>query len=591
MANEHLKLQINHINDTHSHFDPFPLPITLPSYDGRGTEQQHSVEIFVSCGGFARVKTALELKKQQAVKKGIPSLNLHGGDCFQGSLYFSFFHGEANAPLLNTLDLDGMVLGNHELDLGNLPVANFLDQVNFPFFSGNWNLSQEDESKANTLKNRKNGYFYNNKTQLAEVKYFHFNPKPSDNSHTIALFGLSIDQMAKIASPDPDTWFESAVEVAKNTVKALHGKGINNIVLLSHQGLELDKKLAQEVDGISLIVGGHSHTMQGDFRPFGYGNHGEYGIAINQTLILQAGCNTIALGSAIIAFSESGKASLEEGENQLLLGQKIFINAEKTIQVSAAESAYYHHYLQQQSNILFCHKDPQVEALLDHQYRKEIKELQQQHITHIVEPLRHVRIPDHKGGSQVGPHVAAGMLRQARELGVKADFAIHNAGGVRSSLPVGRLSAADIAGKLLPFAVNVVSFEITGKYIIAALEGAINNATNNGVSGTGTGSFPYTAELRFCYQGNKAHGRRMTNCQSLINGRWVDIIDDKNYTVVTTAFTAMGKEGYFALLSRDNEIMPLTATLADSFINYCKSNPTLGKIAQDLNTFIPCDCE
>lgn len=84
-----------------------------------------------------------------------------------------------------------------------------------------------------------------------------------------------------------------------------------------------------------------------------------------------------------------------------------------------------------------------------------------------------------------------------KKLGHNAEFAIHNAGGVRNSLNVGNVSVADIAGKLLPFAVPIGVYQLKGKDIAAALEGAINNATNNGVVGTGDGSYPYTFNLNF----------------------------------------------------------------------------------------------
>ncbi len=68
---------------------------------------------------------------------------LHAGDCFQGTLYFSLFKGEANAELLNELRPDAMALGNHELDMGNEPVGKFIREIEFPLLAGNWNLSRE----------------------------------------------------------------------------------------------------------------------------------------------------------------------------------------------------------------------------------------------------------------------------------------------------------------------------------------------------------------------------------------------------------------------------------------------------------------
>ena len=74
---------------------------------------------------------------------------LHAGDCFQGTLYFSLYKGMANAVLLNAIGVEAMALGNHELDMGNDCVADFLDHTHFPLLAGNWDLSQEDQTKSN----------------------------------------------------------------------------------------------------------------------------------------------------------------------------------------------------------------------------------------------------------------------------------------------------------------------------------------------------------------------------------------------------------------------------------------------------------
>ena len=85
-------------------------------------------------------------------------------------------------------------------------------------------------------------------------------------------------------------------ETAKNTVKAIRSSGINKIILVSHLGFDGDCELIKEVDGISLIVGGHSHTLQGDFTDLGMKKESEYGHKINDTYIVQAGAHSQALG-------------------------------------------------------------------------------------------------------------------------------------------------------------------------------------------------------------------------------------------------------------------------------------------------------
>lgn len=75
----------------------------------------------------------------------------------------------------------------------------------------------------------------------------------------VGLIGLTTEDTANIASPG-DVTFENAVQKAKDTVAMLQDEGINKIVVLSHLGYDVDVNLAKEVEGIDIIVGGHSHT-------------------------------------------------------------------------------------------------------------------------------------------------------------------------------------------------------------------------------------------------------------------------------------------------------------------------------------------
>ncbi|MBF4390870.1 bifunctional metallophosphatase/5'-nucleotidase, partial [Vibrio anguillarum] len=85
-----------------------------------------------------------------------------------------------------------------------------------------------------------------------------------------------------------DTPFINAIQTAKNTVAEILAEGINKIVLLSHLGYEADIELAQQVEGISVVVGGHSHRLQGDFSALGLMKDDEYGLRINDTYVVQS---------------------------------------------------------------------------------------------------------------------------------------------------------------------------------------------------------------------------------------------------------------------------------------------------------------
>ncbi|CDT44609.1 putative 5'-nucleotidase [Vibrio coralliirubri] len=559
--NKPTKIVLAHINDTHSYFEPTSLQLSLKM-------NNHIIEPYVSAGGFARISTRFKQIEQDAQRQKVGTLFLHAGDCFQGTLYFSLFKGKANADLLNALNIDAMTLGNHELDMGNEPVAIFAKRIKFPLLAGNWNLSNEDINKTHTLAD--NDIV---KPYLPETRSASFITKEFDGEK-VAIFGLSIDKMAGIANPDIDTPFENALETAKATLEQIHQAGINKIVLLSHLGYEADLELAANVTGIGVIVGGHSHRLQGDFSDIGLVKDDEYGVKIGDTYVVQAGFHAMSLGHCEIEFDSQGKVTHFNGKNELLLGRRLFIDAKlsEVGQDDAHDMAC--EFLNNHPNIAVCKKDPELQSILTDKYQPRVRKLQQQVIAHADTKLRHVRIPDDKGPSQLAPLVAQSFHHLMNKKGHQVDFAIHNAGGVRNSLNSGDVSVADIAGKLLPFAVPIGVYEVKGETIAGMLEGAINNALDNGVVGTGSGSFPYTHNLRFCYHKEAPLGHRIHHLEIHSDeSGWQAVSRNRIYRGASSAYTMKGKEGYNAVLDMIGDGTVTTDSMADCFIEFLQDHP------------------
>ncbi|CAH0529646.1 NAD 5'-nucleotidase [Vibrio hippocampi] len=551
-----LTVSIAHINDTHSYFEPTPLQLTVNHLG----QDYHP---FVSAGGFARIATRVKALKQQADTDGF--LFLHAGDCFQGTLYFSLFKGEANADLLNQLDLDAMALGNHELDLGNEPVGQFVRRINFPLLAGNWNLSQEGK-KQYPLANQSNLYHYDPEQQVAQWI------EKRINGDSVAIFGLSLDKMADIANPDSDTWFESAQQTAENTLRQIRQAGINKIILLSHLGYDADLELAKAVSGISLIIGGHSHVLQGNFSELGIASQDQYGEKVADTYVVQAGYHALTLGHCEVTFDSEGVISQFAGNNELLVGRRLFVNTEGF----EADNDYdaIKQRVQQHPNVVVCRKDPQIKRLLIEKYQTKVRALQQEKLISLPKDLRHIRIPDAQGGSEVAPLVARSFYYAMRQLGYQVDFAMHNAGGVRTSLNQGPLSVADVAGRLLPFVVPIGVYEIQGEHIAAVIEGAINNALGNGVNGTGSGSYPYTYLLTFQYDADAPQGKRVTDI--MIAGEPLDL--ERRYMATSSAYTMKGKEGYDAILQMNGEGIVTEWSMSDCFVKLLSEQPEVATV-------------
>ncbi|KLN63669.1 bifunctional metallophosphatase/5'-nucleotidase [Vibrio sp. VPAP30] len=569
--NKTTKLRLAHINDTHSYFEPTSLQLTI------GVEGE-ALCPYVSAGGFARIMTRVNQLRGQAKESGREFLFLHAGDCFQGTLYFSLFKGEANATMLNNLKIDAMALGNHELDMGNEPVAEFANRIDFPLLAGNWDLSDELSNKRCRLSDNPIVHSFNKETHSASwiIK------KVGDDS--IAIFSLALDKMADISNPDWDTPFVNSIETAKNTVKQIHNAGINKIILLSHMGYEADLELPKHVNGISVIVGGHSHILQGDFSGIGLGKEDIYGIKINDTHIVQAGFHALTMGHCDLEFEADGTLVSFEGRNELLLGRRLFIDASMSETHTDTPYQKAREFVDNHPNVVVCKKDTTVQGVLNDKYTCQVRELQRKIIARAKRKLRHIRVPDELGASELAPLVAESFTYTMKQCGFNVDFAIHNAGGVRSSINPGDVSVADVAGKLLPFAVPIGVYKIKGEYLPLVLEGALDNALNNGVDGTGDGSYPYTHNLRFDYEPSAAKGQRVSRLElRATTGEWIRVKPEHVYLGTSSAYTMKGKEGYEAILKMESEGLITTKSMADCFINLLTDKPqTLNRNVSDV---------
>ena len=442
-------LSLAHINDTHSNFEPSKIQFNL-TVDG----QEFQAE--TKTGGYARLSYQIEVARTKAQNTDQAFMFLHGGDSFQGTLYFREFQGAANAHLLNMLKPDAMVLGNHEIDAGNSPVLAFLNRIEFPLLAGNMDLTEELLDKEGRLKDHPMLLDYDNEQQCAKVLLKPFYDKQ------IAIVGITLDQMPLIARPDPDTHFINAIETTKNTVDKLKKQGINHIIILSHLGLDQDRELAEKVDGISIIVGGHSHTLQGSFSDLGL-SHTDYAETINNTPIIHASKYAEVLGLADIEFDEQGRCTAINGNNYFMLDEQVEVSylpsSQESTSSNTSESknasplsqllSKYQQLSQQlkaHPGVLGSEACAEVHETIMRDYRPALNALEEQVLAHIPRDLIHTRLPSKHfpHGSEIAPWVCRSMYKATKLSEPELDFALHNAGGVRQSLNKGNLSVADV---------------------------------------------------------------------------------------------------------------------------------------------------
>lgn len=238
--------------------------------DTHGCLEQHQ-ELFwgpdgpnlKKAGGFSRISHYVKNLK----KENENVLFFDGGDLFHGTLPLVATKGEALLPILEKMPLDGFVPGNWDYAYGKKQLQKLTEKLQFPALACN---VMHDETRDVFL-------------SPYSIKKL--------NGITIGVIGLTYPYVDVTMPPDfsAGLHFTKGVEEVSKAVEALQEQ-VNVIVLLSHMGLPLDVKLVSLVDGIDIVLSGHSHDRV--HEP----------IIQNDTYIVQAGSSSSFLGRLDIDF-------------------------------------------------------------------------------------------------------------------------------------------------------------------------------------------------------------------------------------------------------------------------------------------------
>ena len=215
-------------------------------------------------GGFAHMATLI--KQMKATRPG--ALLLDGGDTWQGSATALWTNGQDMVDAALALGVDVMT-PHWEMTLGEKRV---MEIVNGDF-----------KGKVS---------FIAQNIKTADFGDMVFNPyvMKVQNGIQVAIIGQAFPY-TPIANPryfTPDWTFGIQEENLQKTIDEVKSKGAKLVVLLSHNGMDVDLKMASRVRGLDAIMGGHTHD--GVPIPVKVKNAG--GI----TLVTNAGSNSKFLG-------------------------------------------------------------------------------------------------------------------------------------------------------------------------------------------------------------------------------------------------------------------------------------------------------
>lgn len=232
---------------------------SLEAYAYTCVNFEENAKKYGKMGGAAQIKTLLDKLRKQA--GGVENtLTMDGGDLWQGSATSLWTRGRDMVDISNLLGVD-VLTGHWEFTYTEEELL-----ANLVAFDGDF-LSQNVRVKEDSL--FEDAYFemvekYEGLGLYDEDEGYAFEPYSIKeiNGEKIAVIGQSFPRTANANPPGfiPDWSFgirEDDLNDLVEKIRADHSPAA--VVLLSHNGMDVDIKLASKITGLDAIFGGHTH--------------------------------------------------------------------------------------------------------------------------------------------------------------------------------------------------------------------------------------------------------------------------------------------------------------------------------------------
>lgn len=448
---------ILHTNDLHGH---------LTAWKGWEGDLKDKV-----VGGLGRLAGAVA----QARKEAKDALLLDAGDLIGDTMIADLTEGKALVAALNHLGYDALAIGNHEPDFGTAVLRERMKDASFSVVAAN--LIERKESK------------------LFAKPYI----VKKVGGVAVGILGLAYPKTAwtTAAKNVAEVEFQDPLPAVKHYLPKIREDGAELVVVLSHLGLGGDKSIARAVDGIDVIVGGHSHNRMPKAEKIG------------TTLIVQAGAHGSGLGRLELTV-ERGKITGHIRTLTLLDHDKVDANDD-------AEGL--------------------LKRLLE-PHRKAMDEIIGKAAGWLVRAQtlagQDARLRDEESPIDA---LFADILREQTE----ADVALLPGVGYGVAIPPGPITAAQLR-QMVPHEGKVVTLRLPGTQIIEVLEQAVENTFTDDPA-IKVGGMIQVGGIRFRYDPKMAKGHRVWHVEQT-DGRWKPMDE---YTVVTNTMIAGGGHNYQTL--------------------------------------------
>lgn len=309
--------------------------------------------------------------------------------------------------------------GNHEFDLKKEELADVLKGAKYKLLGMNVDIPQTTEANKQIRKDLTNSYIQEqNGTKYGVIGILPFNFK----------LHLSDPQEYEDFNIIP---IEKTIPLLQKEVDKLKEQGVNKIVLLSHAGYSEDVQLAKSVEGIDVIIGGHTHDLVKGIQE---GKNLFYSKKTGEpTIITQAGRNGDYFGVLNLEFDENGVI--------------------KTAQNNVTRSAAYPKNLVMKYFIDKIIGKPEV-------------------VGTIKSAPKHIH-------TLVDENPGVNFLADAEKSELGVDIAMINAGNIRACIEEGPITNRDLQ-TITPFDNNLWIMKLSEKDLVKALKVSASSLTDEG---------------------------------------------------------------------------------------------------------------
>jgi len=450
-----VNITVFHINDTHAHAWPFA--------DSAGN----------MIGGFSTIATMINAERK--VNPNV--LFLDAGDINTGVPESDLVDAAADIMALNRMKLDAMAVGNHEFDKSRDVLKKQMLWAKFDFLSANI---------------YKDGQPFFTPYIIKEV-----------GGVRVAIVGFTTEHtkiLENIYSEDLE--FKNVIEVAKQIIPEVR-KQADVVIALTHLGVgqgysdlyTTADQLAQNVEGIDLIIDGHSHTNM--TSP----------MVVNGVPIVQAFEWGKVLGRADI--------DVENGKVVKIDWQAIPVVQSKLVGKDEAGKNVYETVVKE---------DLAVKSVLSY-----FKQLGGSKLNTVIGTTE-ILLNGERADVRAKTTNLANLIADSMIWKTGADVALTNGGGIRASIKPGNITIRDVL-TVLPFGNTLYVIELKGSDLQKVFEYAATIPN-------GQGGFLQVGGATW-----KAEGGKLT--EVLVGGKPID--PEKTYKVVTNDYMAGGGDGYTML--------------------------------------------